>query len=111
MAHGAKEHDTLCWECEKACGRCSWSKNFTPVEGWKAVPTKVYIGGESKNKYIDSFDVYECPEFELLKAVKMRLVEMPRMEREKFLKWGEFVYQKWGEFEFKRKEVKKDANN
>ena len=55
-----QEHDTLCWGCEKACGGCSWSKKFVPVEGWKAIPTE------------KSFDVYECPEFEPLKAMNTK---------------------------------------
>lgn len=66
-----KKHRTLCWDCEKACGRCSWSKNFTPVEGWNAIPTK-WLSSTTRAKrsikkyYVDSFDVYECPEFEPL---------------------------------------------
>lgn len=69
------KHNTLCWNCEKACGRCSWSKNFTPVEGWKAVPTKIACGykyGGVKPHIVDSFDVYECPEFELLNLIKIK---------------------------------------
>lgn len=71
------KHDTLCWGCEKACGRCSWSKNFVPVPGWKAIPTKIfqYTRGQGGNHYryhTDSFDVYECPEFEPLKAMNTK---------------------------------------
>lgn len=39
--------ETLCWTCQNACGGCSWSKSFTPVEGWDAKPTK--------HKHVDSF--------------------------------------------------------
>lgn len=72
----SKEHDTLCWDCEKACGRCSWSKNFTPVEGWKAIPTKISCGYKLGGipHIVDSFIVCECPEFELLGAIKRKLV-------------------------------------
>ena len=69
-----KKHDTLCWQCEKAGGKCSWSKDFTPVEGWKAVPTKVKAA--ERKGYIDSFDVYECPEFELMEFIKMQKVSL-----------------------------------
>ena len=55
---------TLCWECKKASGGCSWSKKFVPVEGWDATPTKVWVGHTSAKPYIDSFHVNECPEFE-----------------------------------------------
>lgn len=62
------KHSTICWNCGKACGLCSWSKSFIPVDGWCAVPTKILISNTgSKRSYTDSFDVYECPEFELLK--------------------------------------------
>ena len=66
-------HNTLCWNCEKACKKCSWSKNFIPVPGWKAIPTKISCGYKYKKKdphIVDSFDVYECPEFELLQSIK-----------------------------------------
>ena len=53
--------ETLCWTCQNACGGCSWSKSFTPVEGWKAKPTQI------KTVYNDVFEesyrVIECPEY------------------------------------------------
>lgn len=70
------KHATLCWKCANACGGCSWSDmSFTPVKGWKAVPTKIWVDhspkysrreGKRKDRYmrrIDSFRVIECPEF------------------------------------------------
>ena len=65
------KHITLCWECAKAGGLCSWSKNFTPVDGWTAVPTKIVASqyGDKSNT-IDSYDVYACPEFELMERLK-----------------------------------------
>ena len=69
----AKKHDTICWECEKASGGCSWSRDFIPVEGWNAVPTKIQQrNSDGKSISIDSFDVVECPEFELMELLKMR---------------------------------------
>lgn len=66
-----KEHETLCWTCKKATGGCSWSKSFTPIEGWKAIPTKVKINDRSRRgDETDSFDIYECPEFELMERLK-----------------------------------------
>ena len=57
-------HATLCWDCAKAVKGCSWSRDFEPVPGWKAVPTKIYGKARSDdNRRIDSFAVYECPEF------------------------------------------------
>lgn len=57
------KHDTLCWECENQCGGCAWSREFKPVEGWKAIPTKVKAEHYGNGRCIDSFDVRECPEF------------------------------------------------
>lgn len=64
-------HETICWKCAKNSGLCSWSENFTPVEGWEAVPTKIQARRHSKDAdEIDSYDVYECPEFELMERLK-----------------------------------------
>lgn len=57
-------NETLCWSCKNACGDCSWSKNFTPVEGWKAKKTKLRITRspfEAKEDY--SYIIKSCPEY------------------------------------------------
>lgn len=75
MAHGSsyikgkvgklmKGKDTLCWKCNKTCGKCSWTKNFKPVKGWTAVKTKFFNG----NTYEQSYLVTKCPEFEKFKT-------------------------------------------
>lgn len=51
MAINAKQEDTLCMSCGKACGACSWSKELIPVDGWTA------------NKTRNGFMVRECPEY------------------------------------------------
>ena len=54
--------DTLCWECKKAItGECSWSNDFTPVEGWEATQTLIKMTTEKKEI---SYFVHSCPEFE-----------------------------------------------
>lgn len=51
---------TICWDCKKATGGCSWADRLQPVEGWKAEPTeKASFRGEP----LKSFLVKECPEF------------------------------------------------
>lgn len=50
-----RKKDTLCWTCQNYSGGCSWSRSFTPVEGWEARPTK--------NEQTDSYHVISCPEF------------------------------------------------
>ena len=57
-----KRRETLCWTCQNATGQCSWSKNFTPVEGWDAVPTKVR-GNLELDEWLDSYLVIDCPKY------------------------------------------------
>lgn len=47
--------NTICWDCANATGGCSWSKSLVPVEGWKAIKTK--------KQTVESYAVYDCPEF------------------------------------------------
>lgn len=44
---------SICWFCKRPhmAESCSWHRNFTPVDGWKAIPNK------------KSFNVRECPKF------------------------------------------------
>ena len=52
--------ETLCWQCKKSGGLCSWSKTLTPVDGWEAEKTsrKTYADPNT-----DSYHVINCPEF------------------------------------------------
>lgn len=53
----------MCWTCQRPGSRsCSWDDDFTPVEGWKATPTKVMVGAK-KDGATDSYIVHECPMF------------------------------------------------
>lgn len=53
---------TICWDCKKALGKCSWSNGTArPVEGWTAIPTKIRV---QKGQNNDSYIVLECPLFE-----------------------------------------------
>lgn len=57
--------ETKCWNCKNATGRCSWSKSLKPVEGWNAIPTKIYNGLQNEEPYhYDSYIVKKCPLFE-----------------------------------------------
>ena len=61
-----KNEVTLCWSCKRATGFCSWSEDFTPVEGWEATPTKVKLAARNGNNrlFVDSYLVHKCPLFE-----------------------------------------------
>lgn len=64
-ANYTKNETTICWECKRATGFCSWSEDFTPVEGWRATPTKIKVGrANGRDLFVDSYLVHECPLFE-----------------------------------------------
>lgn len=58
----------ICFDCQKACGGCSWSEinpdtgkpRFQPVEGWTAKPTVVQVECGRK---IEGYHITACPEF------------------------------------------------
>lgn len=52
---------TLCWSCAKACKKCSWSRNFEPVEGWEAEKTTLQ---QPPYRVVQSHRVIRCPEYE-----------------------------------------------
>lgn len=50
---------SICWDCAKACGGCSWSKDYVPVQGWTATQKNMYYD----KREIESYIVHECPMF------------------------------------------------
>ena len=50
-----------CWNCAKCFGGCSWSRDFIPVDGWKATPT---IKRNTNHPDVESYQIEYCPEFE-----------------------------------------------
>jgi len=50
---------TLCWDCEKAIGKCPWSRELQPVEGWNAIHTITNNGHVTTEGYL----VLDCPLF------------------------------------------------
>ena len=53
---------TICWTCQNACGGCSWSKSFIPVEGWEAEPAMLYAKDKAHGG-VQSYEVLRCPEY------------------------------------------------
>ena len=56
---GYRHKETICWDCKKASGLCSWSHRLIPVKGWTAE--------KSKRKTYEGQEIYcviACPEFE-----------------------------------------------
>lgn len=50
-----------CWDCAKSCGGCSWSRDFIPVDGWKAAPTSKH---NANRVGTESYQIEYCPEYE-----------------------------------------------
>lgn len=58
-----KKSDSICWNCKRNCGGCSWSRDFKPVTDWTA--TKKTYRVISNKRYppiiYDSYTVTNCP--------------------------------------------------
>lgn len=54
-----RRKETLCWDCKRCFGGCSWSREFIPVNGWIAEKTHIPSNGE----YAASYKVIDCPEY------------------------------------------------
>lgn len=61
-----KKLSSLCWKCaHTSASECSWFDNFTPVDGWDAIPV-THIGGEircSEGQVPETYSVNSCPNF------------------------------------------------
>lgn len=55
-----RKQDTICWNCKKSGGLCSWSSSYIPVKGWETNETWVKV----PEKIVPSYCVITCPEFE-----------------------------------------------
>lgn len=56
---------SICGECQRPIGTCSWNREFKPVPGWTATPTRILMyttmKGTSQPGYVDSYNVTDCP--------------------------------------------------
>ena len=56
---------SICGECQQSSLVCPWSREFKPVPGWTASPTRILMytttKGEQKPGYADSYNVTACP--------------------------------------------------
>lgn len=78
------EKETLCWYCKWA-GRkddkCPWACDFKPVPGWNATPTTI-------SDVIDSYDVHECPLFELMDEIKRGVISI-EVKKSRYIRFTE----------------------
>jgi hypothetical protein len=64
MPNQFMKNQTICWDCSRATGGCSWVDHFVPVAGWQAVPKKMKLhNGIGERKETGSYVVSECPDF------------------------------------------------
>lgn len=61
---GETREPTLCWDCRRALGGCSWADRFCPVDGWAAEETLLYVNDRHRKDPVPSYRVIRCPEFE-----------------------------------------------
>lgn len=74
---------TLCWDCAKACGGCSWSANGKPVKGWLAMGRMIR---DVHGAYTwQSYMVISCPKFkrDAWSGGQRRLREGPPRRRQR----------------------------
>lgn len=62
----------ICFNCQKACGKCSWTEvdpetnkiRFEPVPGWTAKPVALKMGFDGHSDRItETYHITACPEF------------------------------------------------
>ena len=53
----------ICFFCRKACGGCSWSRDFTPVPGWTAKKVMQRICRGRVRTWEQTYKITACPQF------------------------------------------------
>lgn len=60
--HNAERlRESICWSCANATNgnKCKWVKNFTPIEGWKAIKKNIaYSNGDG-----ETYEIRYCPNY------------------------------------------------
>lgn len=80
----------ICWDCKKAVGRCSWSRDFTPVEGWDAENVPYQPWETQSVKYRDTYIIRGCPEFERDEPREISNLMLTHEENVEFMSKGNF---------------------
>lgn len=88
-----ESRDTICWYCDRACGGkngCSWSRTYTPVEGWTAIRNDMGVQrgylGRRISRSVESYRVIKCPEFKATGHNRAAWDELLEQQRKKELK-------------------------
>ena len=85
----------ICFDCQKACGDCSWSEldpatkkpRFEPIPGWTAEKVMLNVGthGVHKKAIVETYHITACPEFA---PDEPRSVNNLALEKNQLLKAG-----------------------
>lgn len=67
---------SICMDCRNY--RCSWLQRHKPVDGWNAIRADLRIKTATENKFLESYDVKECPLFIPPKGYKGYKAKPPR---------------------------------
>lgn len=94
----------ICFDCKKACGKCSWSASdpatgkikYEPVPGWTAKKVS-YVSGWSNGKpcHTETYHITDCPLFEQDDPRKVDYRELTCSESEDFLKNVGYLLKRW----------------
>ena len=57
------KNDSLCWDCQNACGGCNWSRSLKSVEGWNVEVKKIQHKANGRTTFDESCRVISCPEY------------------------------------------------
>lgn len=95
---------SICFDCGKACGRCSWSRYddekhrpaFEPVPGWVAEKVMLKLNsGHGKAHVTETYRVIECPEFEPEGERKSDYLMLTPDQSEAFVRNIKSILRKW----------------
>ena len=102
---GNKETKTnICFDCQKACGGCSWSEydpqkrgtRFEPVPGWTAEKVPLRTGTDQRGtRVIETYAITACPEFVPDEPRKVDYRQLSVKQNEAFVKNLESILRKW----------------
>lgn len=53
----------ICFDCENACGGCSWAKKYEPVPGWTAEKCHLPVNNFGGVQFVETYHITACPEF------------------------------------------------
>lgn len=59
----AENTGNICFLCRRACGDCSWSRDFTPVPGWTAKKVMHKINRGRVRTWEPTYKITACPQF------------------------------------------------